>query len=126
MPFIIGLLSKFGLGWAVKWITGGVFSSLAGLIVAGATELFSVLGIVLRWVVTTFIEGVNHIIKSVPAVLVVLSLSWGSYGYARYIQPVKAKNAVEAPRPSPPAPSRPSQPRGGGNFLDDLFGGILG
>jgi len=122
MSFLIGLLSKFGLGWVVKWLTGGLFSSLTKVIILGATELISVLGIVLRWVVETFIKGVNHIIKSVPAVLVVLSLSWGSYGYARYVRPVEVKRIeVEAPSPENPT-NRHHSPRSGGDFLEDIFG----
>ena len=118
MSFILGLLSKLGLTTVIKWISGGVFSSLTGLIVAGATELFAVLGIVLKWVVSTFITGVDHIIKSVPAVLVVISLAWASYGYAMYVRPVEIKRIeVEAP-----GPSTPTERRRNGDFLEDIFG----
>ena len=110
MSFIVGILSKFGLGWVVRWISGGLFKSLTGLIIAGATELLAVAGIILRWIVETFIKGVNHIIKSVPAVLVVISLSWGSYGYARYVAPVNV--SVESRIPPLPTP----------NFLERVRG----
>lgn len=95
MTFLLGLLTKLGLGGLFSWLSGGVFSSLAGIIVAAATQALEVLGIVLKWFVKTFITGVDHIVKSVPAIIVVLSLSWAGYGYGKYVVPVQQVRAVE-------------------------------
>lgn len=120
MAFLLGLLGKLGLGGLVSWISGGVFSSLAGLIVAAATQLFEAIGIVLKWAVKTFIEGIDHIIKSVPAILVVLSLSWASWGYATYVKPAQVrviKERVEVPAVG--APKRREK-----TLVEEIFGGL--
>lgn len=118
MSIIIAFLTKLGLGGMLSWISGGVFSSLAGIVVAAASEAIKVAGIVAKWVVETFIKGVDHIIKSVPAILVVLSLSWGSYGYAKWVQPVKTE--IIERRVEVPASSQPR--RETRTIFEELFG----
>lgn len=117
---IFSLFSNLGLGWIFSWLSGGVFSSFAGLIVAAATQLFEVAGIVLKWMVSTFIQGIDHIIKSVPAILVVLSLSWGSWAYATYVRPAEVrviKERVEVPTGTPRTPRERS-------LFEEIFGGV--
>ena len=119
MTFLIGLLTKLGLGGMLSWISGGVFSSLAGIIVAAATQAIEVAGIIIKWFVGTLVKGVDHIIKSPPAILVVLSIAWGAYAYTKFVQPVKEviiERRAETPTTQPRRETR--------TIFDEIFGGL--
>ena len=115
---IVALFSKFGLGWLFSWVSGGLFTSLGGLIVAAGTQLIELIGIVLQWLVRTFIQGIDHIVKSVPAILVVLTVAWSSWGYATFVRPAEVRVITERVEvPAQPGTERPNR-----SIVEDLFG----
>lgn len=119
MAFIAAWIAKLGLGWMFSWATGGFFGGIIAAIGAMLSQLFEVLGMVAKWLLKTFFAGVDHIIKSVPAVFVVISLAWAGYGYGKFVAPVEKvviERRVEVPVPAGEGERRKT-------IFEEVFGG---
>lgn len=117
MGFVFGWLSKLGLGWILQWFSGGLLGALGGAL----GHLFDVVSLVAKWVLGKLMLGLDHIIKSVPAVIVVIFVAWGGYGYGRYVAPVEIKYIEREVE-------RSSSPEGGRSrtVFEEVFGGLMG
>lgn len=101
---ITGILGKFLPG-----LFAGTIGKFIGPIVTLCMGLVDLLLIVLRWVVSKVIAGLDHIVQSVPATFTVLVLMWGSYAYGVGFDGVwpSERPTVERPARTPsPAPRR--------------------
>lgn len=121
VPAIItGVLGKFLPG-----LFAGAIGRFIGPIVALCMGLVDLLLIVLRWVVSKVIAGLDHIVQSVPATFTVLVLMWGSYAYGVGLDGVwpTEQPTVERPARTPaPAPSEVVTP---GDWIRDVLTGGL-
>jgi len=79
------IVGKLGFGWALS-LFGGGFMSVIGKAFGGLLDLAMIVG---TWVLKIMLKGLSHILKSTPAVMAVLAMSWGSYEYGKYTSPVK-------------------------------------
>lgn len=111
-----GVAGKFGIGWLFSFFSGGFLGVLSALL----TQAIALASIVAQWVLTTLLSGLDHIIKSVPAILVVLSLCWAGYGYGKFVAPAKVK-VVERPVPvnNPSTSQRETRPK---TVFEEIFG----
>ena len=94
------IAGKIGLSWALSLFGGGFMGVLAKT--AGAVlDLAMVVG---TWILKTLLAGLTHILTSMPAVIAVLVISWGSYGYGHWSAPVKFKTKIERASNVPASP----------------------
>jgi membrane protein required for beta-lactamase induction len=66
--------------------------------------------VVSTWALKIMLKGLSHILKSTPAVMAVLVMSWGSYEYGKYTSPVKTVIKSER-KGAAPAPAKKPEPR---------------
>lgn len=126
---IIGIIGKLA-PWLLGPLMGGAIGKIVGPIVALCEGLVDLILVVLRWIVTKLLQGLDHIVKSVPATLTVLAMMYGSYVYGVGIDGIwQPKSSVERVEPAPPLPTprdTPPSPRrtqSPGDWIRDVLTG---
>lgn len=121
LPAVLtGILGKFLPG-----LFAGTIGKFLGPIVALCMGLVDVLLLLLRWIMQKLINGLDHIVKSVPATLTVLVLMYGSYVYGIGIDSFwKGDTPAVESRPAPTQPRTTTQPATPGDWIRDFLGGL--
>lgn len=115
---ILGILAKFGIGWATRWATGGGILELIGQpIIKLCVGLVDLLMLVANFLLKDIIiKGLRVISGSVPAALTLAICMWGAYvvgahswKFWRSAEPTAISQP--APRASRKSTSRPAAQR---------------
>lgn len=116
---LIGIAAKLGLGFA----SSALIAPVAKLCVA----LVDALIFVARWLLEKLVHGLDHIVKSVPAVVTLIVAMWATYAYTLHVEAPKRYREparIERPAPAPKRPVAPKPAQQSTSWLDDIFGQI--
>lgn len=98
---------RLGLSWVLGWLSP--LKAVAGWIGPLVTAAIEVTQPLLAALVGLVLEGLRHIVKSVPATGVLLALMWGSYAYGKLHTQPKTSTPAKVERPLTGGRSKPDK-----------------